>query len=520
MTGPRIIRLRPGDRTTIDNHIRPYPVFKHPEDWRLASCEPSPYDERRALQVVADADADHQDNRHWRYEHPWCPRCWQRREDSDAAAQDEDPNWLAMQWARDEWYVLCGEDDPEQAVFLAVQDFWYAHHGIIDEADMAALAESSGATVEQIAVMAAFGAAAVTQEWDRIEAQRVTIGRAVRYLLLHRNPPVDIFDPDAEDAGGFEDEYLDRDQLNDLPTPRPLIDGVLSRHTYALTIGRDGTLKSLLALDWALCLATGKSWQGRVVEQVRVLFIAGEGAYGLPARIEAWEHAWGTEIDPKWFTVRRSAVNLFKPGPAFDDLLDRVRVDGYGLVIIDTLRRASSGAEGNGSDMGVVIDNVEKVKRATTDGSVLVIAHTGKTDEDARGFSGIEDDADTVWHAKRIDHGRLALKNTKMKDGPDGLVIDLKPLTVLDSVVLEAARPRPPDEEVGDISAGGSQILSLLTVAFSETGATRTDLRDACQLPKTSFYRSLNALVRSGQVINTSTKRAPLYEIAPASSPT
>jgi hypothetical protein len=514
-----LIRVRRTDKPrTIGIRFRPYyPAFKHPEDWRLAASEPSPYDERRAVQLVADAEADHHE-RHWRHEHPWCVLCWQRRADTEMRVRGEDPDWLLIQRTRDELHDLCGEDGPDPAVLLAVQEFFYAHDGIIGADDVAALAESTGATVDQIRAVAVWGDAAVARECDRIEAQRVTTARAARHLLLHRNPPVDDFDPDADDAGGFDAEYLDREQINDLPAPEPLIEGVLSRHTYDLLIGRDGTLKSFLALDWALCLATGKPWQGREVEQSRVLFIAGEGAYGLPARIEAWEHAWGKKVDPKWFTARRSAVNLFKAGAAFDDLLGRVQAGEYGLVIVDTLRRASGGADANGSDMGVVIDRIEKIKRATDDGSVLVIAHTGKNDEDARGFSAIEDDADTVWKATRTDRGRLALKCTKMKDGPDGTVIDLKPLPVLDSLVLEAARPTTPEDE--DTTAAASQILSLLTVAFSETGATRTDLRDACQLSKTSFYRSLNALVMSGQVVNTGTKRSPLYELAQRSSPT
>ena len=515
-----MIRVRRTDKPrTIGHRFRPYhPVFAHPQDWRLAASEPSPYDERRALQLVADAEADHHD-RHWRHEHPWCVPCWQRRADTEMRVRGEVPDWLLIQQTRDELYGICGEDGPDPAVLRAVGDFFYAHDGIIGPDDVAALAQSTGATVDQIRAVAVWGDAAVARECDRIEAQRVTTGRAARYLLLHRNPPVDDFDPDADDAGGFDAEYLDREQINDLPTPEPLIGGVLSRHTYDLLIGRDGTLKSFLALDWALCLATGKPWQGREVEQSRVLFIAGEGAYGLPARIAAWEYAWGTKVDPKWITVRRSAVNLFKAGAAFDDLFARVTGGAYGLVIIDTLRRASGGADANSSDMGVVIDRIEKIRRATDEGSVLVIAHTGKNDEDARGFSAIEDDADTVWKATRNDQGRLALKCTKMKDGPDGAVIDLKPLPVLASLVLEAARPSMRDQDE-DTTAGASQILSLLTVAFSETGATRTDLRDACQLPRTSFYRSLNALVKSGQVVNTGTKRAPLYEIAQRSSPT
>src|SRR5271166_6366919 len=42
------------------------------------------------------------------------------------------------------------------------------------------------------------------------------------------------------------------DQLDELPAPEPLIEGVLSRHAYGIICGRDATFKTFIALDWAL----------------------------------------------------------------------------------------------------------------------------------------------------------------------------------------------------------------------------------------------------------------------------
>lgn len=338
------------------------------------------------------------------------------------------------------------------------------------------------------------------------QARTTTLLRALRYLNLHGRRPVDEYVPDTE--AGFDDEFLDRDELDDLPTPEPLITGIMPRHAYGILRGRDGTYKSFVALDWALCLATGKPWQGRHSERVRVLYIAGEGAYGLAARVDAWEAAWGYDVDPDALVVRKSALNLHKPGPAFEDLLERIEAGGFGLVVVDTLRRVAGGADGNGSDMAAVVDNLDRIKRATLDGTVLTIAHTDKSDTDSRGYSGIEDDADFVWHAKR-DEQLLTIENTKMKDGPDGARIHLAATKTLDSLVLSTA-----SGEDSGTTESQLRILDTMRSSFRE-GAYGGQLAEAAGLSKSTYYRALNELKDAGHLVNTGSKSRPFYELGP-----
>lgn len=191
---------------------------------------------------------------------------------------------------------------------------------------------------------------------------------------------------------------------------------MLERHAYTLLTGRDRSYKTFVALDWCLCLATGTPWRGRSVERVKVLYLAGEGAYGIDDRVTVWEMDRGVTVDPAWFRVLPEGVDLHA-APDLPQLLDIAAE--YGLVVLDTLRRVSGRADGNSSEMGAVVDNIDALRRATDNGSVLTLAHTQKTDGDARGFSGIEDDADIVWHAKRSDN-LLELTNRKMKNGLTG----------------------------------------------------------------------------------------------------
>jgi hypothetical protein len=323
----------------------------------------------------------------------------------------------------------------------------------------------------------------------RLEARRLRVRDEAKRLVAAESAPT----PEQLDA-----QYLNVEQLAALPQPEPLIAGVLSRHAYAILRGRDGTYKSFVALDWALSLASGRPWQGRETEQCKVLYVAGEGAYGLHKRVEAWTTAWRPQ-KRLLFDVRITAPNLYRGGPDIDDLIERVRDNGYGLVVLDTLRRVSGGADGNSSDMGVVVDTIDRIRQATDHGTALVISHTAKDDGDTRGFSGIEDDADIVWHSKRGDPGRLTLTNGKMKDATDGATIDLQTRVIGESLIIESADPAATDRPgEGDPAAS---VLSVIRATFAETGATIAELKATTGIPQTSLYRARGELIKAGQVV-------------------
>jgi hypothetical protein len=305
----------------------------------------------------------------------------------------------------------------------------------------------------------------------------------------------------------YDGQFLDRTQLDQLITPAWIIDGVIPGAAYGSEIGRDGTLKSFVAQDWAACIATGRPWQGRPVTQARVLYIAAEGAFGLRARFDAWEQAWRTTIPEGALTIRTSALSLYKTSDEFTHLLEHVTAGAYRFVVIDTLRRVSGSADGNTSDMGTIVDNIDRIKKATGDGTVLVIAHTDKGDKDTRGFSGIEDDADFVWHAKR-DEDHLELTNTKMKDAPDGHVFHLHARSVANSLVLEEAGATIPAATESQI-----KILDTLRNLFPD-GATTKQLITGSGIAESTYYRVIAGLKKDGHVLNIGTARVPFLKFA------
>jgi len=68
-----------------------------------------------------------------------------------------------------------------------------------------------------------------------------------------------------------------------------VIKGLIPECSLGSLYGPSGSYKSFLALDWACHVATGKDWDGHKVKQGAVLYVAGEGGFGVTQRVRTWE---------------------------------------------------------------------------------------------------------------------------------------------------------------------------------------------------------------------------------------
>jgi hypothetical protein len=99
----------------------------------------------------------------------------------------------------------------------------------------------------------------------------------------------------------------------------------------------------------------------------------------------------------------------------------------------------------------------------------------------------------------------MRLTRTKRKDGPTDDALQLALTPVLNSGVL--VHPAP------DMPPKANTLLSVYMSAFSETGASKSDLRTAADMPSATFHRSLNTLVKTGTLVNTGTEARPFYRL-------
>ncbi|MGV0906260.1 AAA family ATPase [Mycobacterium novum] len=341
----------------------------------------------------------------------------------------------------------------------------------------------------------------VTDEHLRLVAKKMADQRAARdarRLLDEEDAARDLTARRVD----FRSLVLGIRELDSIPRKPPLIEGVLPRDSYGIVRGRDATFKSFITLDWSLSLATGRRWQGKTVDQVKVLYVAAEGYSGLISRRNAWETHHGLKASDEWLKILPEPVNLYRDKATVGALIEYVKEEGFGLVVFDTLRRCSGGADGNGSDMGVVVDAMQEIRLATGGGTVLAVAHTGKADDDTRGFSGIEDDADFVHSVKRDGTMlRTTLAVEKMKDGPDGDTFELFLLKVVTGEEASLV-VRPPGSRsiFDDIETNESDQVFMTTMLehFRHTGTTMTELIAASGLPKSTAYDARRRLTGQG----------------------
>lgn len=184
--------------------------------------------------------------------------------------------------------------------------------------------------------------------------------------------------------------FLTDEEVEQMPPPAWLIGGFLVADTLAVLYGEFGTYKSFLALDWALCVATGSAWHGQPVKQGPVVYVAGEGLGGLGKRIRAWKLAHG-------WTGGSVPIHLLGEAPQFLRAADVGALqeaiadlsEPPALIIVDTLARSLVGGDENSAmDMGLAVAAAESLRTATG-ATVALIHHKPKGANGTRGSSAL-----------------------------------------------------------------------------------------------------------------------------------
>lgn len=198
-----------------------------------------------------------------------------------------------------------------------------------------------------------------------------------------------------------------------------MVRGVLPAEGLAALYGASGSGKSFLALDMGCAIANGAEWFNRRVTQAPVTYVCLEGEAGLGKRVKAWSlHHEMTAPNQLQFITQ--PFDLLSNDVA--ELAKAVIAGGgaNGLVMLDTLNRASEGADENSSmDMGRLIAAAKRLQ-SLTGGLVLLVHHTGKdTTKGLRGHSSLYAALDGAIEVIKTD-SRREWNVAKSKDDETG----------------------------------------------------------------------------------------------------
>lgn len=228
----------------------------------------------------------------------------------------------------------------------------------------------------------------------------------------------------AASAGPDVFETLSLDELVNMPPPTWLIEGLIPQHGLVLLYGRPGEHKTFIAVDGALRVAYGLDWHGRTVKRVGVLYIAGEGRFGIGQRIKGWRKKHGLAGVDAPFKLLPVAVHMLDPANVeklkrtIDQVRDEVDFE-IGMVVIDTVSRAIPGQDENSQEaMSLFVDACAEIQNHCG-GVVIGIHHSGKdADRGMRGSTVLLGGCDTAIRvAKEEDHTVLSVE--KQKDGEE-----------------------------------------------------------------------------------------------------
>lgn len=253
-----------------------------------------------------------------------------------------------------------------------------------------------------------------------------------------------------------------------LREPAPIIWQVkkmLPTNSLIMVHGPSGSGKTFIALDVALCVATGTPYHGRAVTKGAVVVLAGEGHYGMRSRIAAWAQARGVS-DLSGAQVSDRGTDLDTPAgvAAVASAIDALPTTPPALIVVDTVHRHMSGDENSAKDVGAFLRGVAALQQRYQC-SAMLIHHTGNDElsqERGRGSSSWRAALDTEISVAplQIDAGKVSrVLCRKQKDAPE--------FDAIDFALQEVAIPGWRDEDGNPV---GSLVPAMLAAA--EQGAT------------------------------------------------
>lgn len=328
----------------------------------------------------------------------------------------------------------------------------------------------------------------VGRRWDSLHVnrdQKITTATLRMYL---QEVGGDIASPEPEDDfevwvddGVTETKtsrwrFLSVDEVESLPPPQWLVQGVLVEASLAAIYGAPESGKSFLAVDMAMAIASGMDWHGRTVERGGVLYIAAEGVSGFGKRMRAWKLDRGALGRVFQFHLMPDELNLAaeKDGGVRAFVQDVIAELGpLRLIVIDTLNQTAAGADENSAkDMGRYIASMKRL-RDTTGATVVVVHHSGKdVSKGMRGSTALLGAMDTTIEVERASDGhsiKVAVQKQKDAEREGPMRFNLEKVVVADSLVL---RPTVMADAVGDFDGKTNPLVDVARQMAEERGGT------------------------------------------------
>ena len=237
-----------------------------------------------------------------------------------------------------------------------------------------------------------------------------------------------------------------------------LIEPYIERNASILLFGDLGTLKSFLALYWALLAARA----GHVV-----VYLSAEGK-GLGRRIKGWARyvwgdAWERELGKLPFFGIERPLNLSAAAVVGELLLTlETGATTPALIVVDTVSKNSDGrVESSTEDATAYLNQIDQELRSRFEATILMVHHTGHAEKNrARGPYALMANTDANFRVERPDLNSMVVTVTagRMKDTESPAPFSMEAKVV----------------ETGDVDAKGKPITTLVLIPTDAVAVSAT----------------------------------------------
>ena len=185
-----------------------------------------------------------------------------------------------------------------------------------------------------------------------------------------------------------------------------------------MVYGESGSGKTFITLDMACHIAAGLDWHGHRTKSGIVIYMAGEGNYGLRQRVAAWCKSHGIDSLDN-LLISNKAIDMDSSAAAAQ-IINAVReltTEDAAMIFVDTVNNHMMGDENSSQDTRNMLNAVQIVGRALNAGMCLN-HHVGVAAEAkhrARGSSAWKASLDSQILIAKKD-GIIEVNCTKMKD--------------------------------------------------------------------------------------------------------
>ena len=221
--------------------------------------------------------------------------------------------------------------------------------------------------------------------------------------------------------------------LNEIAHHPHLVKKLLLASSLFVVFGESNSGKTFWILDLCLAVAARSPWRGRQTTGGLVIYVAGEGAASVRARVAAYRSAHPEMAAGLPFAIIPQAVDLLDTA-SVQRLIDTIRAaesecgEKVAMIVIDTFARSIPGGDENSAqDVGQAVAAADLV-RTETGAAVGFVHHAGKDPtKGARGSSALRAACDTEILIEGQSGQRTATA-TKQRDleGGDPMPFELE----------------------------------------------------------------------------------------------